>query len=74
MYSTGIPILYLFGAVFFTGFYWIYKFLLLKYYQRTAKFNEGLPYNATTWMRAALLLHIVIGGFMVTNSQILPES
>ena len=74
MYSTGMPILYLFGAIFFTLLYWIYKFLLLKYYQRTSRFNAGLPINATSWMRAALLLHIIVGGLMVTNSSILPDS
>lgn len=74
MYSTGMPLLYLFGAIFYTLLYWVYKCLLLKYYQRTSRFNEDLPIDATSYMRFALLLHIVIGGFMVTNSQILPDS
>lgn len=73
MYSTGMPLLYFFGAIFYTIFYWVYKFLLLKYYQRTSRFNEELPINATGWMRAALLLHVFVGGFMVTNSSLLPE-
>lgn len=40
MFSTGMPILYPFGFLFYGVLYWVYKFLLLKYYSRTNKFNE----------------------------------
>lgn len=38
-YSVGLPILYPFACVFYMVLYWVYKFLLLKYYARTNKFN-----------------------------------
>lgn len=74
MYSTGMPILYLFAFIFFGGFFWVYKFLLLKYYMRTTRFNEELPVKATFYAKFAILLHVIIGGFMITNSTILPPA
>jgi hypothetical protein len=38
-YSIGLPILYPFAMIFYFILYWVYKFLLLKYYARTNKFN-----------------------------------
>ena len=73
MFSTGLPILYPFAAVFYFGFYWAYKFLLLKYYMKTSKFTADLPIRSTSYIPAAVLMHIVIGGLMVTNSNILPD-
>jgi hypothetical protein len=40
MFSTGMPILYPFGFLFYGVLYWVYKLLLLKYYSRTNRFNE----------------------------------
>lgn len=74
MFSTGMPLLYLLAAIFYTVLYWVYKFLLLKYYMRTSRFNEGLPISATSTAKVALLFHVMFGGYMVTNSQILPVS
>ena len=74
MFSTGMPLLYLLAAIFFTVLYWVYKFLLLKFYMRTSRFNEGLPISATSTAKFALLFHVIFGGYMVTNSTILPEA
>ena len=74
MFSTGMPLLYLLAAIFYTVLYWVYKFLLLKFYMCTSRFNEGLPISATSTAKIALLFHVVFGGYMVTNSTILPDS
>jgi len=74
MFSTGLPILYPFAAVFYFGFYWAYKFLLLKYYMKTSKFTSELPIRSTSYIPAAVLMHIFIGGLMVTNSNLLPST
>jgi hypothetical protein len=47
MYSGGLPILYPFACIFFFILYWVYKGLLLKYYEKTTRFNEQLPLFAT---------------------------
>ena len=74
MFATGLPLLYLMAAIFYTVLYWVYKFLLLKFYMKTSRFNEGLPISATKTAIFALLLHVVFGGYMITNSAILPDS
>ena len=72
MYSTGMPILYPFGCVFYAVLYWVYKFLLLKYYERTNRFNEELPIYTTGYIKIGLVLHGIFGGFMITNSRLIP--
>jgi len=73
MYSTGMPILYPFAAVFYFVLYWVYKFLLLKYYEKTTKFNEELPLYCTHWIKFGVLIHGLIGFMMITNSSLIPN-
>jgi len=47
MYSTGLPLLYPFAAIFYFVLYWVYKGLLIKYYEKTTRFNEELPLYTT---------------------------
>jgi len=72
MYSTGLPILYPFAALFYFVLYWVYKILLLKYYERTTNFNEELPLFSTKWIKLGLIFHGVMGGLMTTNSDLMP--
>lgn len=72
MYSTGMPILYPFACIFYAVLYWVYKFLLLKYYERTNRFNKELPIYTTGYIKIGLVLHGIFGGFMITNSQLIP--
>jgi hypothetical protein len=74
MYSSGLPILYVVGMVFYIILYWVYKFLLLKYYQTTARFNEKLALYSISFMKYGMIWHMLIGGFMYTNSRILSTS
>ena len=73
MYSTGLPILYPFACVFYFVLYWVYKTLLLRYYEKTTKFNEQLPLFTTHWMKVGVLLHGITGLFMYTNSKLIPN-
>jgi hypothetical protein len=72
MYSAGLPILYPLACAFYFGLYWVYKFLLLKYYEKTTQFNEELPLHVTSWMKVGLFIHGVITLFMLTNSKLIP--
>mmetsp|Transcript_11586 Transcript_11586/g.17530 ORF Transcript_11586/g.17530 Transcript_11586/m.17530 type:complete len:87 (+) Transcript_11586:3148-3408(+) len=67
-----MPILYLMGFIFYVIFYWVYKYLLLKFYQRTNKFNEELPIFSVGLIKFGLIIHLVFGGLMVTYSKIMP--
>ena len=73
MFSTGLPILYPFAVIFYIGLYWVYKFLLIKFYQKTTKFNYNLPIYTTGYIKIGVFFHVVIGGFMVTNQDIIPS-
>ena len=74
MYSTGLPILYPFACVAYFILYWVYKSLLLKYYEKTTRFNEQLPIYSINWIRASILLHGIVGLFMYTNSELFPSN
>ena len=74
MYSAGLPILYPFAAIFYFILYWVYKGLLLKFYEKTTKFNEELPLYTTQWTKIGVLLHGAISLVMFTNSQLIPNN
>ena len=71
MYSSGLPILYLVSCLFYFILYWVYKILLLKFYQRTVKFNEGLAVYSIKYIKYGVFFHMVIGGIMYSNSRIM---
>ena len=72
MYSTGLPLLYPFAAIFYFVLYWVYKGLLIKYYEKTTRFNEELPLYTTQWIKLGLIFHGIVGGLMMTNSELMP--
>lgn len=74
MYSSGLPVLYIVACLFYIMLYWVYKFLLFKFYQKTSRFNENLPIHSIHMIKYAIVYHMVIGGFMYTNSRILSET
>lgn len=74
MYSSGLPILYPFAALFYFVLYWVYKGLLLKYYARTTKFNEDIPIQSMTWVKFGLFMHLFIGSIMLSNQNFFPPS
>lgn len=73
MYSGGLPILYPFASIFFLVLYWVYKFLLVKFYEKTTKFNEGLPLFATQLFKFGIIIHGIITAVMLTNSKLFPD-
>ena len=74
MYSSGLPILYPIACLFNFILYWVYKVLLLKFYQRTTRFNEGLATHSIGYIKYGILFHLVIGGLMYSNSNIISPS
>jgi hypothetical protein len=71
MYSSGLPILYPVGCIFYFVYYWVYKFLLLKYYRKT-KSNGKIALYSTGFIKYGLLLHMVIAASMFSNSKLIP--
>ncbi len=74
MYAGGLPILYPIGCLSFAVLYWVYKFLLLRYYQKTTMFNEDLAVFSLRLVKLGLLWHLFITAFMYSNSKILSSA
>lgn len=70
MYSSGIPVLYPIGCLFFIGMYWMCKILLINYFQRSTRFNENLQLWSLSYMKYSVLFHMIIGGIMYTNNKV----
>lgn len=70
-FSSGLPILYPFAMGFNFVLYWVYKYLLLKYYQRTSKFNEELPLKSIKFIKYGLLFHMIGAMLMYSNTDML---
>lgn len=74
MFSAGLPILYPIACLSFFVLYSVYKCLLLKYYSKTSEFTQDLPLRSIDFMKYGIILHYIIGAFMLTNSSILATS
>ena len=72
-YSTGLPVLYIFGATFYLCLYWVQKTLLLRFYQKTIRFNEKLSIASIWYLKMGIGFHLLIGALMVTQSELLPS-
>lgn len=70
MFSSGMPVLYLVGFLYYLIFYCIYKVLILKYFQKAATFNQHVAIKATNMIHFAIVWHIIIASLMFSNSSI----
>ena len=71
MYSSGLPILYPIACAFNICLYWLVKILLLKFHQRTSRFNERLAIESVYYIKFGILFHMLTGAFMYTNSELI---
>ena len=70
MFSSGMPVLYLVGFLYYLIFYAIYKVLILKYFQKATTFNQHVAIKATNMIHFAIVWHIIIASMMFSNSSI----
>ena len=69
MYSSGMPILYLNGFVFYFVTFWVNKFLLIFYYQKSRTLTRTIPLFTMEYLKYGLLLHMIMACFMLTNKK-----
>jgi hypothetical protein len=74
LYSSGLPILYPFACIFYFVLYWVYKWLLLKFYARTTRFNQDIPIQSAQWIKVGIAFHLAAGSFMLSNDRFFPQS
>lgn len=67
IYSSGMPILYLIGLVFYTVTYFIHKMLIINYYQKSRTLTRTIPLFSVEFLKLGLILHILGAFYMLTN-------
>lgn len=67
MYSPGLPMLYPIAYLNFVILFWVYKTLLVKYYQKTIAFNQDLPFYTIRYFKISVVIHIIMALMMYTN-------
>jgi hypothetical protein len=70
MYSSGMPIMYLIGFVFYTITYFVNKFMIIKFYKQSRTLTRTIPMASMGFMKYGLLLHMINACLMLTNSEI----
>ena len=72
-YGAGMPILYLICCLTFGVFFWVEKFLLLRYYRLPPRFGPELLNWAANMMFYAILWHIVFAVWMLSTPHIFDD-
>lgn len=67
MYSSGMPIMYFAGAVFYIVTFLVNKFLIINFYQKSRTLTRTIPLFAMDFMQYALFMHSFISLLMLTN-------
>ena len=67
MYSSGMPILYFIGCMFYFVTYWVNKFLLINYYKKSTTLTRTIPLFAMDFMKYSLFMHSFVSLLMLTN-------
>jgi hypothetical protein len=67
MYSSGMPIMYLNGFIFYAVTYLINKYLLIKFYQKSRTLTRSIPIFTVSFLKVGILLHMATATFMLTN-------
>jgi hypothetical protein len=74
MYSSGMPVLYIVGMFQIFVTYWVDKLLFLRFYKTPPRYGIGMSSVVRKSMEYAVILHILFGIYMFSNSQILTYS
>jgi hypothetical protein len=67
LYSSGMPILYVTGLVFYTATYLINKMLIMNYYQKSRTLTRTIPLFSVEFLQLGLIVHILGAFFMLTD-------
>jgi uncharacterized membrane protein (DUF373 family) len=69
MFSSGIPIMYFVGFCFCIVQFFVYKILLLSFYEKTFTFSLELVKLSTNFMFIGIFLHLFMGCIFYTDSK-----
>ena len=70
-FSSGMPVMYLLGTIFFTLTYLINKVLFMQYYQKTdTTLSREIPLFSTWILPLAIIIKLTCGIFMYADADI----
>ena len=70
MYGSGMPILYLSTAASLFLIYWVDKITLFRLYSSPPRYNKKLMSSVRSWLTIGLVIHMIMGFWMYSNSTI----
>ena len=70
-YSSGMPMMYIFGFAFFSSTFIVNKILLIQFYKKTLSFTREIPMHCANMMKYAIFIKLINGLFMFLNPHIL---
>merc|ERR1712196_294041 len=70
MYSSGLPILNLVGAVYCFVSFWVDKYALLRYAVHPPQYDEMLVRRALKMLPYAALMHLALGLWLFANQMV----
>ena len=70
MYSSGMPLLYAIGIVFYTVTYLLHKLLIIKFFKKSTTSTRTIPMAAVQFLKIGLICHMICAAFMLTNPTI----
>jgi len=68
-YSSGMPIMYLIGFIFYLVTYCVNKFLILSFYQKSRTLTRSIPMFIVGIFKIGIIIHLVMSMFMFTNKE-----
>lgn len=72
VFSSGMPILYAIGFIFYFITYMTNKLLIMKYYKRTDSIlSREIPLVSVSMMRYAIIIKMFVGIYMLNNPSII---
>jgi len=70
LFCSGMPVMYMIGAVFYTVTFIINKVLILKFYNKSRTFTRTIPLFSSDFFKYGLILHMFMALIMLTTPEI----
>jgi hypothetical protein len=70
-YSSGMPILYVGGFLYFTITYFVNKIMLFQYFKKSTTLDRTLPLYTMTFLKYSIGIHMIVSLLMLSNPQVL---
>lgn len=66
-FSTGMPLLYLFGGLIALAQYWSDKYLILRFYRKPYPYDSRITNAISDYLYVLIVMHLLFGMLMFSN-------